>query len=189
MAESAARSAAYAQLEAVRWPDGGPRCPHCTGRDVALLRPVRGDGRRSGPTGWSARRVWRCRACRRQFSVLTGTALHGTRLDPAVWIAVADAAARGEMPAPVEIARTHGITGESARHVVRLLGAVLNQVGPATSAAGRGSARPGSAMLRQLLALEPHAAAELREWAAVRRRPRPQTGPVTEYGADAPADR
>lgn len=53
-----------------RWP-GGIRCAHCESPRVAVRnRPER---------RWPQ---WRCRDCRREFTAVTGTTLHGTRRRP-----------------------------------------------------------------------------------------------------------
>lgn len=54
-----------------RWPDGLV-CPHCESRNVAA-RPTRKP------------QPFRCRDCRKDFSVTTGTLLHGTRLPLSKW--------------------------------------------------------------------------------------------------------
>jgi len=71
---------AYAYMESLRWPNG-PVCPHCGSIDKHYYLTPREDGRtRKTRTGSrSERRVWKCRECGRQFSVLTGTMMHGTR--------------------------------------------------------------------------------------------------------------
>lgn len=65
-----ADSEAAARLARQRWPDG-VRCVHCGSPCVTVRnRPER---------RWPQ---WRCRDCRREFTVVTGTALHGTRRRP-----------------------------------------------------------------------------------------------------------
>lgn len=84
--------------------------------------------------------MWKCAACRRQFSVLTGTVLQGTRVDVAVWLAVFQAVAdarggrggssSGEALGTAldarRIAAAHGVTGEAARGVARRIAAALD---------------------------------------------------------------
>lgn len=63
-------------LERVRW-TAGPVCPHC------------GEQRRSPYRLKDAsvtRRLWRCRACRRQFTVTVGTTLESTHVPPNRWL-------------------------------------------------------------------------------------------------------
>lgn len=62
-----------------RWPDG-PRCPRCGEADPAK-RSVAGAGRR---------RRWRCRGCRYDFGVTSGTRLHASKAPLAAWVASAE---------------------------------------------------------------------------------------------------
>src|SRR6266496_155713 len=59
----------------LRWPDG-PVCPHCGGTQHSYL---------------TTRRIWKCKACKRQFSVKVGTIFEDSALGldkwlPAVWL-------------------------------------------------------------------------------------------------------
>jgi transposase-like protein len=59
----------------LRWPTG-PVCPRCEGREHSYI---------------STRRLWKCRACKRQFSVKVGTIFEDSPLGldkwlPAVWL-------------------------------------------------------------------------------------------------------
>src|SRR6476619_3814281 len=83
-------AAAYERCERLRWGDAEPGCPHCGADRRYFLRPANGRSRRTHAGGRSARRVWKCAVCRRQFSVLTGTVLHATKVPLPVWVAVAD---------------------------------------------------------------------------------------------------
>jgi transposase-like protein len=60
----------------LRWPDGRVVCPHCAATDPMLLK---------------TRRIWKCRACRKQFSVKVGTIFEDSALGfdkwlPALWM-------------------------------------------------------------------------------------------------------
>ena len=61
-----------------RWPDG-PRCPRCGGVDPAE-RSARD----------TRRRRWRCRGCRYDFGVTSGTRLHASKASLAAWVAYAE---------------------------------------------------------------------------------------------------
>ena len=78
---------AYLFLEELRWGDQ-PVCPHCGSvRKHYFLTPERRvaqDPHRSA----SQRRVWKCADCRKQFSVLTGTIFHGTKIPVRTWLFV-----------------------------------------------------------------------------------------------------
>src|ERR1700724_3173272 len=59
----------------LRWPEG-PTCPECKCQSVSFL---------------STRRVWKCKACKKQFSVKVGTIFEDSALGldkwlPAVWL-------------------------------------------------------------------------------------------------------
>jgi len=62
-------------LEVIRWPEG-VTCPHCgvVGENVKL----NGKSHRAG--------LYQCRACRKQFTVTTGTIMHRSRLPLVKWI-------------------------------------------------------------------------------------------------------
>jgi transposase-like protein len=62
-------------LAQLRWPDG-PVCPSCEGREHSYL---------------STRRLWKCKGCKKQFSVKLGTIFEDSPLGldkwlPAVWL-------------------------------------------------------------------------------------------------------
>src|SRR6185437_10410675 len=83
--------AAYLLLEELRWPNGEPECcPHCAtiGRQY-FLNPANGASRKTRTGRDSERRVWKCGHCRKQYSVLTGTVFHGTKISIRTWLLVA----------------------------------------------------------------------------------------------------
>ena len=96
-------SEAEAWLTARRWPDG-VRCPRCNRADPAQ-RPRR-----------SLRR-YRCRHCRCEFTVTSGTALHASKLGLASWAKAAYASDPGS-PALAELL---GVSAPTARRVSCLL--------------------------------------------------------------------
>lgn len=62
-------------LAELRWPDG-VKCPHCQTDDPSFLK---------------TRRIWKCRKCRRQFSIKVGTIFEDSPLGldkwlPALWM-------------------------------------------------------------------------------------------------------
>jgi transposase-like protein len=104
---------AYLLLEELRW-HGEPVCPHCGNKKAYFLNPqggARGTGpkRHDGQRTKSVRRVWKCAACRKQFSVLTGTIFHGTKVSLADWLTVM-------------VLMSSAKNGISAREVERLIG-------------------------------------------------------------------
>jgi transposase-like protein len=105
---------AYRFLENLRW-NGRPYCPHCGGIEPYYLTPKNGTDRRTRTGSQSERRVWKCRECRRQFSVLTGTIFHGTKIPVRYWIFVVfEMASSKNGVAAREIQRKYGLTAKSA---------------------------------------------------------------------------
>jgi transposase-like protein len=69
---------ARAEFERIRWPNGKVDCPHCgvVGEAVRMLGATARPG------------LWRCRACRRTFSVTVKTVAHRTHLPLRSWLLV-----------------------------------------------------------------------------------------------------
>lgn len=112
-------ASAYLFLEELRW-HGEPVCPFCGHDKAYFLTPKNGETRATGPKKtMSVRRVWKCAKCRKQFSALTGTIFHGTKIPLTTWLTVLCqvASAKNGVSAR-EIARMHEITPESAWHML-----------------------------------------------------------------------
>jgi transposase-like protein len=119
---------AYEVLEELRWGVDRDRlaCPHCGHDRAYFLKPKTGEARITGPVrksdgqrSISVRRVWKCAACRRKFSVLTGTIFHATKIPIADWLQVlvlASSAKNGI--AGREVERLIGVTPETAWHML-----------------------------------------------------------------------
>ncbi|MGD0386496.1 MAG: IS1595 family transposase [Solirubrobacteraceae bacterium] len=106
---------AYLYLEELRWGDR-PFCPHCGSvRKPYFLNPENGASRKTRTGSASQRRVWKCADCRKQFSVLTGTVMHGTKIPVRTWVFVMFemASNRNGMSAR-EIQRKYDVTAEAA---------------------------------------------------------------------------
>lgn len=113
---------AYRLLEELRW-HGTPVCPHCGNQKAYFLKPKNGTTRATGPKKtMSPRRVWKCAKCRKQFSVLTGTIFHGTKVPLRTWlmVMVQMCSAKNGISAR-EIERMHGLTPETAWFVLQRL--------------------------------------------------------------------
>lgn len=107
-------TAAYLLLERLRW-NGKPVCAHCGNDKVYYLNPVASDGRKTTRGKVSERRVWKCRACRKQFSVLTGTIFHGTHISIRKWVFVIfEMCANKNGLAAREIERKYNLSPKSA---------------------------------------------------------------------------
>jgi transposase-like protein len=106
---------AYEFLEELRW-NGQPVCPHCG--SIAkhyFLTPKAPEGRKTRTGKVSVRRVWKCKDCRKQFSVLTNTIFHGSKIPVKTWVFVLfEMASSKNGVSAREIARKYGITGEAA---------------------------------------------------------------------------
>ncbi len=106
---------AYKFLEELRWPNGQV-CPHCGSiREHYFLKPSNGKSRKTRTGSASERRVWKCADCRRQFSVLTGTIFHGTKIPVRTWVFVVfEMASSKNGVAAREIERKYNLTAKSA---------------------------------------------------------------------------
>lgn len=64
-------------LEKMRW-NGNAVCPHCDAEKAYQLTPGEGSKMRKG--------VWKCRVCRKQFTVTVGTIFEGSRIPISKWL-------------------------------------------------------------------------------------------------------
>jgi len=64
-------------LERIRWPHG-PVCPKCGSLDPYKLTPRPGSKTRKG--------LYKCRACRKQFTVTVGTVLEDSKIPLSKWV-------------------------------------------------------------------------------------------------------
>ena len=111
-------SDAYLLMEKLRW-DGRPVCPHCDNDRVHFLKPENGISRKTRTGAISERRVWFCGACRKQFSVLTGTIFHRTKISLKTWMFVVfEMCASKNGVAAREIERKYAVTNKTARFML-----------------------------------------------------------------------
>ena len=94
---------ARAALERMRW-RGSPICPACSARTVHRIR---------------SRGILKCGRCRTQFTVTSGTALHGCRVAPSTIAAVLHQIAQGHTATAASIARTHDVAPRTASLLLR----------------------------------------------------------------------
>lgn len=82
-------AAAYEMLELLRWGPDRQVCPHCAciGGHY-YLKPRNGVSRQTRTGNETQRRLWKCRDCRKQFSILTGTVMHRTKIPVRKWLFV-----------------------------------------------------------------------------------------------------
>ncbi len=109
-------------LERVRWPDG-PICPHCV---------VVGGHYRVNPRKGSKRPVrqgvWKCRDCRKQFTVTVGTVFHGSKIPLSKWVtAIYLMSASANRLNAHQLHGKLGLTYKSARLLVKRLGSGMRQ--------------------------------------------------------------
>ncbi len=97
-------AAAEAWFVETRWPDG-IRCPHCDSDNVLTVKT-----RKPQP--------FRCRACRKHFSVKTGTLMQGSKLGLQVWAMAYYLLATGlKGTASMKLHRDLGVTQKTAWHL------------------------------------------------------------------------
>ncbi len=105
---------AYSYFERLRW-NGTPKCAHCDSTNVYFIEPKNGISRATRTGTQSQRRVWRCRDCKKQFSVITNTVMHGTKIPVRVWLMVIfELCSSKNGVAAREVERKYGIAGRSA---------------------------------------------------------------------------
>lgn len=107
-------ASAYQFLEELRW-DGRPVCPHCGSlAKHYFLTPKNGE-RQTRTGAGTQRRVWKCKDCRKQFTVLVGTIFHGTKIPVRTWIFVVfEMCASKNGVSAREIERKYDLTAKSA---------------------------------------------------------------------------
>ncbi|HTF89974.1 MAG TPA: IS1595 family transposase [Planctomycetota bacterium] len=99
-------AAAVAFFEARLW-KGSPRCPRCASTEVARILSKAGD---HGP-----RFLWRCRGCRKQFTIRVGTVLEDSRIPLMHWAyAFWAACASKKGVSAMQIQRQTGLSYKSA---------------------------------------------------------------------------
>ena len=109
-------TAAESQFEAWRWPNG-VTCHHCGSARISRVA-----SRRPMP--------YRCKACRRHFSVTSGTVMHGSKLGAQTWlIGLFLMLANPKGRSSVQLAADLGITQKSAWHLAHRIRAALDDGG------------------------------------------------------------
>ena len=120
-------ASAYRFLEQARW-KGTPVCHHC--HSAAVTQFVR-------TKATTARRVWQCNDCRKQFTVLTGTVMQSTKISIRTWIFVMfEFAANKNGIAAREVERRYGLTPRSAWHLLHRIREAMGNDGLAAMMGG-----------------------------------------------------
>jgi transposase-like protein len=95
-------------VASLRWPEG-PVCAHCGGREHSYL---------------TTRRIWKCKSCKRQFSVRTGTIFEDSPIPLDKWLTAIWLIANSKNGvSSYELGRALGLTQKSAwflLHRIRL---------------------------------------------------------------------
>src|SRR6056297_206472 len=79
-------AAAFAHVESIIWPNG-PVCPHCGVVDSAYrLTGVRTKASKKNPEGKERHGLWKCRECRKQFTVRKGTIFEDSHIEMHKWL-------------------------------------------------------------------------------------------------------
>jgi transposase-like protein len=128
-------AAAYEYMESLCWPDG-VICQHCGCNDATYIAPAKGVSRKTRSGAMSERRVWRCCHCRKQFSVLTGSVFHGTKIPLRKWILVFfEMVSSKNGLAAREIERKYGMCPRSAWFMLHRIRAAMANGGLAAKMA------------------------------------------------------
>jgi len=106
-------------------------CPHCgVIADHYHLQPENGFSRITTRGTYSERRVWKCRDCRKQFSVTTGTIFHGSKVSLRIWLFVFfEMCANKNGIAAREIARKYGVAPKTAWFMTQRIREAMNSRG------------------------------------------------------------
>ncbi len=83
--------AAFEALEGIIWAGGKPpHCPHCGVTDrMNRLAPQTSKPSKRNPEGKPVHGLWKCYACRKQFTVRKDTIFEGSRLELHLWFQAA----------------------------------------------------------------------------------------------------
>lgn len=121
---------AYAYMESLRWPDG-PVCPHCASRESHYFLTPKAGTRKTRTGKPTERRVWKCKTCRKQFSVITGTVFHGTKVPLHTWLMVVfEMCSNKNGIAAREIERKYGVAPKTAWFMTHRLREAMKNLAP-----------------------------------------------------------
>jgi transposase-like protein len=123
-------AAAHEYLEQLRW-NGRPVCPHCGGIDrIYFLKRANGKTRKTRTGAETQRRLWKCGDCRKQFSVLTDTVMHGTKIPVRTWVFVIHEMCWSKNGVSArEIERKYGLCPRSAWHLTHRIREAMRENG------------------------------------------------------------
>ncbi|APX10284.1 transposase [Tateyamaria omphalii] len=105
----ASEEACENRLHEIRWPNG-PICPACSKKNFARIK---------------ARKPYSCRECKTQFSITSGTVLHGQRLGLKTYLCLAEqivqSKTRGSLPTVHGTKERYGIAYATAFRIRNLV--------------------------------------------------------------------
>ena len=110
-------AAAVVALEAIMWPGGQPPCcPHCGVTDrMNRLGVQTSKPSKRNPEGKPVYGLWKCYACRGQFTVRKGTIFEESRLELHLWMQAAFLMASSKKGVSAnQLHRTLGVTLKTA---------------------------------------------------------------------------
>ena len=85
-------------------------CPHCGHKGANFIQ-----AREGSILPQSARRLWQCKSCRKQFSAMTGSIFHGSKVPLRKWLFVVfEMASNKNGMAAREIERKYGVAPKTA---------------------------------------------------------------------------
>jgi transposase-like protein len=123
-------ASAYAYLEELRWGES-PECGHCGSDNIYLIIPSNGVSRKTRTGTLSERRVWKCRACAKQFSVLTGTVFHRSKVPMRVIVrCLYEMCLSKNGVAAREVVRKYGTCPRTAWYVTQRIREAMRNDGP-----------------------------------------------------------
>jgi transposase-like protein len=112
-------SDAWELLERLRWPNGEVVCPHCgVVSEAHYFISSRSGERKTAKGTLTYRRLWRCRECKKQFSVLVGTIFESSKVPVSSWLLAMWLMAAGKNGVSAkELQRHLDITYQTAWHM------------------------------------------------------------------------
>ena len=130
---------AYKFLEELRWGGSEPSCPHCGSIAAHYFLSTKDGAARKTRTGsLSQRRVWECKDCHKQFSVLTGTVMHGTKIPVRTWVFVIfELCSSKNGVAAREVERKYHLTPKTAWFLLHRIREAMRPGEPASLLTGR----------------------------------------------------
>ena len=124
---------AYSYMESLRWPNG-PICPHCGSMErhyFLMPKTAEGQARKTRTGALTQRRVWKCKTCRKQFSVITGTVFHGSKVPLHTWLMVVfEMCSNKNGIAAREIERKYGVAPKTAWFMTHRLREAMKRTAP-----------------------------------------------------------